>query len=156
MTFENSGSNFYVTAPKERSLGCVNSCPAARENQEAGFTQPRDHSLAEPCTRSVHGKSKYWSRYKDLRRTDQSLVKTLVFFPSRDYQSYHGDTRENRNSRQLLFYERLIQTILVVCSSASKSAARHKSRLFIQCRESLTRMTKNKPRQSCTIPPPRP
>ena len=24
-------------------LGCMNSCPAARGSQEAGFTQPRDH-----------------------------------------------------------------------------------------------------------------
>ena len=24
--------------------------PAARESQEAGFTQPRDHSCAQPCT----------------------------------------------------------------------------------------------------------
>ena len=29
------------------ALGCVNSCPAARGTQEAGFTQPRAHLLAE-------------------------------------------------------------------------------------------------------------
>ena len=34
---------------KEWSLGCVNSPPAARESQEAGFTQPRVHFLAHPC-----------------------------------------------------------------------------------------------------------
>ena len=34
---------------KEWSLGCVNSPPAARGSQEAGFTQPRDHSLAQAC-----------------------------------------------------------------------------------------------------------
>ena len=32
------------------SLGCVNSLPAARGSQEAGFTQPRVHSFAQPCT----------------------------------------------------------------------------------------------------------
>ena len=129
----------------------MNSCPAARESQEAGFTQPRDHSLAEPCTRSVHGKSKYWSRYKDLRRTDQSLVKTLVFFPSRDYQSYHGDTRENRNSRQLLFYERLIQTILV--SAARQLKIRRPSQIaLIYSVQRVTHMTNNNPSQSGTIP----
>ena len=37
---------------KEWALGCVNTPPAAkqRESQEAGFTQPRVHSLAHPCT----------------------------------------------------------------------------------------------------------
>ena len=35
---------------KEWSLGCVNSCPVARGSQVAGFTQPRDHSFAQPCT----------------------------------------------------------------------------------------------------------
>ena len=35
---------------KEWSLGCVNLQPAARGSQEAGFTQPRDHSFAQPCT----------------------------------------------------------------------------------------------------------
>ena len=34
---------------KEWALGCVNSCLAARGSQEAGFTQPRDHSFAQPC-----------------------------------------------------------------------------------------------------------
>ena len=109
----------------------------------------------------MHGKMKNRDHFKDLTRTDQSLVKTLALLASRDYQNYHGDTRENRNSRQLLFYERLIQTILDDGGGggASKSAARHKSRLFIQCRESLTHshhMTKNNPGQSGTIPPPPP
>ena len=35
---------------KEWSLGCVNLHPTARGSQEAGFKQPRDHSVAEPCT----------------------------------------------------------------------------------------------------------
>ena len=36
---------------KERYLGCVNQ---ARGSQEAGITQPRDHSLADPCITQVH------------------------------------------------------------------------------------------------------
>ena len=35
---------------KEWDLGCVNSPPAARGCQEAGYTQPRAHSFAQPCT----------------------------------------------------------------------------------------------------------
>ena len=35
---------------KDWALGCVNSPPAARESQEAGFMQPRVHCLAHPCT----------------------------------------------------------------------------------------------------------
>ena len=31
------------------SLGCVKRDPAAREDQDAGITQPRDHYLADPC-----------------------------------------------------------------------------------------------------------
>ena len=31
------------------SLGYVNSRPAARGSQQAGFTQPRDHSFAQHC-----------------------------------------------------------------------------------------------------------
>ena len=34
---------------KEWSLGSVNSRPAARGSQEAGFTQPRDQSFAHTC-----------------------------------------------------------------------------------------------------------
>ena len=42
---------------KERALGCVNSPPAARGSQEAGFTQPRAHSFAQPCKGTdVHDK----------------------------------------------------------------------------------------------------
>ena len=33
---------------KEWALGCVNSPPAARGSQEAGFTQPRANSFAKP------------------------------------------------------------------------------------------------------------
>ena len=32
------------------SLGCVKRAPAARGGQDAGVTQPREHSLADPCT----------------------------------------------------------------------------------------------------------
>ena len=35
---------------KELFLGCVNSPPAARGSQEAGFTQPRDHYFTQLCT----------------------------------------------------------------------------------------------------------
>ena len=35
---------------KEWDLGCVNSQPTARGCQEAGYTQPRAHSFAQPCT----------------------------------------------------------------------------------------------------------
>ena len=35
---------------KRWDLGCVNSPPTARGSQEAGFTQPRVHLLADPCT----------------------------------------------------------------------------------------------------------
>ena len=38
---------------KRWALGCVNSLPAAREKQEAGFTQPWAHLLANPCTTSL-------------------------------------------------------------------------------------------------------
>ena len=42
---------------KRWALGCVNSPPpAARGSQEAGFTQPRVHLLANPCIVVV-----YWS-----------------------------------------------------------------------------------------------
>ena len=34
---------------KEWSLDCVNSPPATRGSQEVGFTQPREHSFAQPC-----------------------------------------------------------------------------------------------------------
>ena len=40
---------------KEWSLGRVNLRPTARGSPEAGFTQPRDHSLAEPCTLHTYG-----------------------------------------------------------------------------------------------------
>ena len=54
----------------ECSLGCVNSHPAARGSQEAGFTQPRTHSFVHPCTGragviflilKVALKLRYWS-----------------------------------------------------------------------------------------------
>ena len=50
--------DYVAPAPKTRVLihiqgrlvGCVNSPPpAARGSQEAGFTQPRAHLLADPC-----------------------------------------------------------------------------------------------------------
>ena len=35
---------------KEWSLGCMKCAHTARGGQEAGITQPRDHSLGDPCT----------------------------------------------------------------------------------------------------------
>ena len=35
---------------KRFALGCVNSPPSARGSQESGFTQPKAHLLADPCT----------------------------------------------------------------------------------------------------------
>ena len=35
---------------KEWSLGCVKRALAVRGGQDAGITQIRDHSLADPCT----------------------------------------------------------------------------------------------------------
>ena len=35
---------------KELLLGCVKRAPLARGDQEVGITQPKDHSLADPCT----------------------------------------------------------------------------------------------------------
>ena len=35
---------------KEWALGCMNSPHAAGGSQEAGFTQPRPHHFAQPCT----------------------------------------------------------------------------------------------------------
>ena len=48
---EGSGYMFHSvkSSAKEWTLGCVNSHPARRGSQEAGFTQPREHSLPEPC-----------------------------------------------------------------------------------------------------------
>ena len=34
---------------KDWTLGCVKRAPAARGGQDVGITQPRDHSLADPC-----------------------------------------------------------------------------------------------------------
>ena len=46
---------------KEWALGCVNSPPAAGGSQEAGFTQPRAHSFAQPCIcpNSMHWRVAY-------------------------------------------------------------------------------------------------
>ena len=38
---------------KDWSLGCVKRTPSARGVQDAGITQPRDHSLADPCNRPL-------------------------------------------------------------------------------------------------------
>ena len=38
---------------KRWALGCVNALPLARGGQEAGFTQPRAHLIAQLCTRTL-------------------------------------------------------------------------------------------------------
>ena len=39
----------YYGSAEKYALGCVNSPSVARGSQEAGFTQPRVHLLADPC-----------------------------------------------------------------------------------------------------------
>ena len=43
---------------KEWSIGCVKCALAAREGQDAGFTQPRPHSLPDPFKSIFGGKEK--------------------------------------------------------------------------------------------------
>ena len=38
---------------KRWALGCMKSLPVARRRQEAGFTHPRDHLLADPYKTTV-------------------------------------------------------------------------------------------------------
>ena len=47
---------------KEWALGCVNSPPAPRGSQEAGFTQPRAHSFAHPCKQEPTSEQKIKSK----------------------------------------------------------------------------------------------
>ena len=49
-----AGYNLYHVqgSAKRWALGCVNSPSAARVSQEAGFTQPRAHLLADSCSES--------------------------------------------------------------------------------------------------------
>ena len=59
-------------------LGCVNSHPAARGSQEAGFTQPRYHTLAEPCKPTLMGLHTQVSHSKyDLNTLDSVKVFTM-------------------------------------------------------------------------------
>ena len=63
---------------KECSLGCVNSRPAARGSLEARFTQPRDHSSAEPCKSTLMGLHTQVSHSKyDLNTLDSVKVFTM-------------------------------------------------------------------------------
>ena len=71
---------------KEWFLGCVNSIPVARGSQEAGFTQPRDPSFAQPCTdRTVEldfrRKLYYWPPRRNifLKHRGVSLQDTAPF-----------------------------------------------------------------------------
>ena len=43
------GPLYVQGSAKEWSLGCVKRARAARGGQDVGITQPRDHSLADPC-----------------------------------------------------------------------------------------------------------
>ena len=58
------------------SLGCVNSRPAARGIQEAGFTQPRDHYLADPCIRTSRAPRR--RRKSDLPPFPTSLAAAII------------------------------------------------------------------------------
>ena len=44
---------FVQGSAKRWDLGCVNSLPVAGGSQETGFTQPRDHLLADPCRSQI-------------------------------------------------------------------------------------------------------
>ena len=44
---------------KEWSLGCVKRAHAARGGQDAGITQPSDHSLAGPCTALFYSRANF-------------------------------------------------------------------------------------------------
>ena len=60
---------------KEWSLGCVKCAPAARGGQDAGITQPGEHSLADPCERDhstpLRRIVKKCARKSQLARTQQ-------------------------------------------------------------------------------------
>ena len=45
---------FVQGSAKEWSLGCVKHVSFARGGQDLGFKKPRDHSLADPCTKITY------------------------------------------------------------------------------------------------------
>ena len=57
---------------KEWALGYVKRAPAARAGQDGGITQPRAHSLADPCTRLHLNKEDKTPRtdFANLRRVN--------------------------------------------------------------------------------------
>ena len=61
---------------KERALGCVNSRPVARGIQEAGFTRPRAHVLADPCIRTSRAPRR--RRKSDLPPFLPSLAAAII------------------------------------------------------------------------------
>ena len=50
LTFSIKKMEVILGSAKRCALGCLNSPLAARGIDEAGFTQPRNHILADPCT----------------------------------------------------------------------------------------------------------
>ena len=89
--------NSYKVGPRLREL--TSSSPAARGSQEAGFTQPRAHLLADPCT--VHWltfRSRYV--YKDI----EEIVRVHIGVGNRD--------------AGLLLLLLLLLLILLTCDSA--------------------------------------
>ena len=75
---------------KRYALGCVNSCPAARGNQEAGFTQPRDHSLAQACT-YTHAHTAAFGSGDLLPRSPRSFLRGREAFPFETEYSRRGN-----------------------------------------------------------------
>ena len=59
-----------------RALGCVNSHPAARGSQKAGFTQPRAHNIAQLCTLHYSMKLSMFSDKEALQATDSRRGET--------------------------------------------------------------------------------
>ena len=55
-------------------LGCVKRAPAARGDQDAGITQPRDHTLADPCNCTAF---QFSSEFERLNLRDMRLIVTL-------------------------------------------------------------------------------
>ena len=105
---------------KEWSLGCVNSRPAARGSQEAGFTQPRDHSFAQPCIMSRNfpdiARERPRSECDRPRRRQRQVRASRV--PAGVQRDVHPDDHPDttRQERQLLLPRILKRHGVVHCS----------------------------------------
>ena len=77
---------------KEWSLGCVKRAPVARGGHDAGITQPRDHSLADPCSRVVvlHPPSHPGRRSLDTMEAEGAISKVSGSHSSRADSIFHG------------------------------------------------------------------